>query len=446
MSLALASVVAAMLTSIAMAASEAQPPIDSPAAQSDASAMLLAPAAAPITRLPRCDDAGGGCSTVQYEEVVAPPGVPWTDGPPAAATGPGSGDALEVNLPPNSPYWWSVDGLVRGYYRNDQRIQWSGVEETFAAEGVIAPHMRRQCGEWEVSADGEFYINQPYDQNILTGTKEQVSYFGNYHVDTFEISKLSVSCRRDDFTMTAGKFETPFGRTYFPLYTNARIDAPFIRTEAILWRETGLLLHYQPNIFVGDVAITNGSENLDTNSSKAVIARIGMQQANWAVGASVKCQDGIGSEDQKEYRSHVGADAMIRWGRFQLSGELIYDEYGFRRPAYDPEDIFWQHSIYYRDLNYRYGVPLTGVGYYVNLGYSTERWDINLNYGDYFPVAIGNPQHDEANHRGIIKCMYHRTQCLGLYGCVLLENSGWIAQIDEPRRGEMVLGGMQYTF
>jgi hypothetical protein len=446
---------AAVLMPIGIPAARAEWPIDSPPVQNDVvnSFVILAPRQTPsfqqaesATRLPQPPDANPRCLPVQYEEIVAPPSISTGNSSLGAATGPGPGDALPLKLPSTSPYSWNVDGLARGYYRNDQRIAWSGVEETFGAEGVIAGQLRRQCDDWEVAVNGEFYINQPFDQNIITATQEQVSYLGNYRVNTFEISQLSVSCRHNDFTLTAGKMVTPFGRYYFPLYTNARIDAPYIRTESILWRETGVLLHYQPGILVGDVAMTNGSEDLDTNSSKAVISRLGLQQGNWAVGMSVKCQDGIGSENQKEYKNHVGADAMIRWGRFQLSSEFIYDEYGFRRPWFNPADIFWQHSIYYRDLNLRDGAPLTGVGYYVNLGYCAGRWDINLNYGDFFPVPMGNPQHDEANHRGIVKCCYHRTQCLGLYGCALMENSGWIAQLDEPRQGYMVLGGLQYTF
>ncbi len=89
---------------------------------------------------------------------------------------------------------WSVGGLARGYYRNDQRIEWSGMEESFGAEGVIAPAFRRQFGAWETRVEGEFYLNQPFDRNILADTPERVSYQGNFHVDTFEISQLWISC------------------------------------------------------------------------------------------------------------------------------------------------------------------------------------------------------------------------------------------------------------
>ncbi len=252
--------------------------------------------------------------------------------------------------------------------------------------------------------------------------------------------------RRDDFSIKLGKMVTPFGRYYFPLYSNARIDAPFIRSESILWRETGLLLHWQPGIFVGDVAMTNGSEDLDSNSSKAVISRLGLQNEYAAVGFSVKWQDGIGSEQQKEFKNHVGADAMFRFGPFLLSGECIYDEYGFRRPGFDPNDITWYHSIYYRDLNRALGEPLTGVGYYMNLGYNGPFWDINLNYGEFYPAPIDNPQHDEINRRGIVKLDYRITPALQPYCAVLVENSGFIAQADRPRKGFLILSGLQYVF
>jgi hypothetical protein len=447
----------AALMAIGSSADEALPTSDKfTRPQADATDILSAPVCQTgggslqqsdeVTRLPPCSDTDSRCSPVQYEEVVPQSIVPQANETMGMVAGPGPSNFPKVELLPISPYSWTVDGLVRGYYRNDQRIAWSGLEETFAAEGVVAPQLRRQCGEWEIILDSEFYLNQPFDHNINACTREQASYLGNYDVDTFEISKLSVSCRRDNFTMTLGKTATPFGRTYFPLYTNARIDAPYIRTESILWRETGFFLHYEPCILVGDVAITNGCENLDTNSSKALIARIGLQRAEWALGVSMKAQDGIGSESQKEYKNHVGADAMARWGRFQLSSEVIYDEYGLRHPWFDSNNIFWQHSIYYRDLCLRDGVPLTGVGYYVNLAYIGDRWEFNLNYGDFYPVTIGNPKHDEVNHRGIVKCMYHHTNYLGFYGCVLIENSNWTAQLDEPRQGYLVLGGLQYAF
>lgn len=342
--------------------------------------------------------------------------------------------------------WYRVDGQVRAYYLNDQRIEWTGLEATFGAEAALLPVYRHRFDAWEMTVLGEFYLNQPFDRNILADTAERRSYAANFEVETFEMSQLSIALRRGDFEVTVGKMATPFGRYYFPLYTNSRMDAPFIRTEAIRWRETGVLVRYDPDWFVCDVAITNGGDNRDANSSKAIISRVGVEHECWAGGVSVKYQDGIGSESQKQYNNHIGADLMYRWSIFTLSGEVIYDQYGFRRPGYDPDDIFWGRSIYYRDLNKADGEPIKGLGYYINLGFCKDRWSGLLNYGEYYPESLGVEQHDIPNRRGIVKLDYALAQCLGIYGVVMVENGGYIAQDNRPRLTNVLLTGVQYTF
>ena len=329
---------------------------------------------------------------------------------------------------------------------NDQRIEWTGVESTLGAEGSLAPSLRRQYGDWELLAYGDFYFNQPFDRNILLDTAERRSYRANFEVEPFEISNLYLSATHGDFTITLGKFETPFGRYYFPLMSNPRFDAPFLRTEAIDWRETGLLAHYQRGLLVADVAVTNGTEHLDTNSSKALVARLGIEGSNFAAGCSVKTQDGIGSEWQKVYESHVGADAMLRFGRWTLSGEVIYDEYGFRRPGYGQNSIFWGRSIYNRDIHNPSGQPLSSVAYYVDLGFQGERWYWGFNYGVNDPVAVGNALHDQTIHRGIVKTVYSLAPGFDALAVLLLENGGFPAQANRDRSGELVYVGMQATF
>jgi hypothetical protein len=343
------------------------------------------------------------------------------------------------------PIWYRIDGWARGYYMNDQRIAWSGVEATFGAEGAIVPVFYHQFNNFEMTAKGEFYINEPYDRNVFLNTAERRSYAANWQIDTLEISELYVSMRRGDWEFTVGKIETPFGRTYFPLYSNSRIDAPFIRTEVIHWRETGFLIHFDPHPFVCDVSLTNGCDNGDTNSSKALVSRIGLEYEHFATGASIKIQDGIGSELQKEFNNHIGADMMYRWGRFILSGEVAYDQHGFRKP-YDPMDITWIKSIYYRDAYKGYVDPIGGVGYYVNLGIDLDPWTINLNYGDYYPEKIGNALADMPNHRGIVKADYRFTKCLDTYLVVMKENDGYIAQDNRKRIGVTVLTGLEFVF
>jgi hypothetical protein len=319
------------------------------------------------------------------------------------------------------------------------------MEATFAAEGVLATTIKHTFGFWETSVEGQFYLNEVNGANILENNAERASYAADFEIPPLEVDQLYIRCRNGDVSLMLGKFPTPFGRTYFPIDTNSHLDAPFIRTEAIGWRETGVLLHYEPGWFVGDFALTNGNPDRDDNSSKGIVARAGVQGENYAAGASVKWQDGDGSDDQKEYDNHAGVDAMYRLGRFTLSGEAIYDQYGFHGP-YDPDTIFWGRSIYYRDLYNPAGGPITGVGYYVNLGYQEDRWYLGLNYGEFYPEHIGNPLQDVTIRRGILKFDYSFTPQLQTFNMLMLETSGQIAQLGLPRKGVVVLTGLQFTF
>jgi hypothetical protein len=350
---------------------------------------------------------------------------------------------------------WDLGVVARGYFLNDQRIVWSGMEATFGAEGVLSPVLRHSACGWELSVEGEFYLNQPFERNMLVTGTERQSYQANFETDTFEVSQLFVSAQTEELTIAIGKRETPFGRAYFPLFTNARSDAPFIRTEAILWRETGVFLRYQAGVLAADVAMTNGCEERDTNSSKALLARLGIDTDSFVAGCSVKVQDGVGSDEQKQFNNHVGADCAIRLGRLVLSSEVIYDQYGFWRsysnpdpnkPGYDPDAMFWPRSIYYRDLNYRLETPISGIGYYGNLVYQGSRWLAMLNYGEYYPQSIGDPRHDRMNRRAIGKFLYFFTPALQSYTVVMQENDGYVAQLGRRRNGNYVLTGLQYMF
>jgi hypothetical protein len=344
-------------------------------------------------------------------------------------------DHLEVNV------------VARGYYSNDQRLEWSGMETTFGAEGVIAPKLRQRCGDLEFVLDSEFYINEPYDKNQLFNDPERQSYAANFQVNQFEISQLALVTKYEDWTFKAGKFATPFGRYYFPLYTNAMWDAPFIRSEAIDWRETGILAHYKSGWFVGDIALINGGENLATNSERSAMARVGLESDDWAVGCSGKQGGGIGSEAAKELQNYFGVDMMFRSGPFQFSSECIYDEYGFGRPGFNPLGITWVKSIYYRDVSSGHqGTPCTGVGYYVNLGYDQQPWNTTLNYGDFYPLYTGTATNQRVQHRGLAKVAYQVAKPLQIYSVLIVENGGYIAQENEKRIPVAVLGGCQFTF
>ena len=340
-----------------------------------------------------------------------------------------------------------VNVVARGYYQNDQRIEWSGMEETFGGEADITSRLRQRCGDWEFLIDSEFYINEPYDRDQLLTDPERQSYAANFQIDQFDVSQLALVTNYSDWTFKIGKFVTPFGRTYFPLYTNAKWDAPFIRTEVIGWRETGILAHYKSGYFVGDIALTNGGENLGTDSSKFLVARVGLESDSWAVGSSVKQGNGNGSEAEKEFDNHYGLDAMFRNGPFQISSECVYDEYGFCRPGFNPLDITWVKSIYYRDVSSgQQGVPCTGVGYYVNLGCIEGPWNTTLNYGDYYPLSTGIASNQRVQHRGLAKVAYRLADPLEIYSVLIVENGGYIAQENEPRKQTALLEGFQFTF
>lgn len=344
--------------------------------------------------------------------------------------------------------------IARGYYRNDQRIEWSGLEETFGGEADITSRLRQRCGDFEFVLDTEFYINQPYDSDELMNDAVRQSYAATFQVQQFQVSQLALVTNYGNWTFKIGKFVTPFGRTYFPLYSNAEWDAPFIRTEVIGWRETGILARYKSGYFVGDIALTNGGDDLGTQSSKYLVARAGLESDWWAVGCSLKKGNGNGSEWDKEFDNHYGVDLMFHSGPFQVSAEAIYDEYGFGRPGLvAPEisgvasDVTWARSIYYRDVSSgQAGTPCSGVGYYVNLGYADGPWNAALNYGDYYPLYIGTAPDQRVQHRGLAKAAYKIAEPLQIFSVLIVENGGYIAQEGEPRKGIAALEGFQFTF
>lgn len=338
--------------------------------------------------------------------------------------------------------------LARGFYINDQRVQWSGNEATFGAEGILTPQAEFHVGRGKISAVGEFYLNLPYDNNVYHSTRERASYVANFDYDPFEVSQLYASYQICNFEFRIGKFESPFGRYYSPVLSNMRLDAPFIRTEAILWRQTGFLLRWTPSVFEVEAGMVNGCEDLDTNSMKAVVARAGLNFNTFRIGASAFFQDGIGSEEQKEFKSHYGIDAMFRLGKWTFSVEAIYDKYGLRQ-AYNPDDIFWYRSIYYRQVNKAHQTAIYGFGYYLDVTYQGEKLLLSFNYGEYYPEKLHlpeYPQHDIVTRRFLGKVGWQFNQYLQWYGAFIQENQGFYAQEGRTRRGTYLLTGLQIEF
>ncbi|WP_145088180.1 hypothetical protein [Anatilimnocola aggregata] len=341
-------------------------------------------------------------------------------------------------------YSYYANGKARAYYYNDQRIEFTGLEATFLVEGVVNAGVQRQCGDWLYQFDTELFLNQRFERNIYQESPWRWSYAHNFDIDQFQISQLRLAAAWGDWRATVGKFQTPFGRFYYPLYRNNFDDSPFIRSEAILYRETGALLEYKPAGWDIAVALTNGGLEGDTNSSKALVARVGNDFGWLATGASVKIQDGVGSEDQKLYNGHVGLDAMVRNERWSLSGEVIYDQYGMRRP-YPLDNIFWGRSLYYRDVNKGPWEPMYGMGYYVNLQYTGPKWTLVANIGQYFPEQIGIRQQDQTNTRSLIKASRHWTPMVETYLMMMNETTLNDAWGNEPRVGLYYVFGCQFN-
>jgi hypothetical protein len=345
-----------------------------------------------------------------------------------------------------------LDALVRGYYLNDQRISWSGLEETFGAEAALDIRAHKSLDGWSVKAEGVFFLNQPYDRNKLRD-EERIIYYPNFDIEPFEISQLNLQFERDNLVIKIGKSESPFGRSRFPVFSNSRLDAPFIRTEAILWRETGVFLKWRPVFFVIDLAVVNGSEDMDTNSSKGGIARLGAEGKSWAFGISGKKQDGIGSENHKYYKNHYGFDFMLCSSSVVFSGEAIYDEYGFRYEIGDAE-VFWPRSLYDRDLFYKRKTPIYGRGGYVDLTYHGEKLTAGINYGEYHPKELeikvyGGREinHDEPIRRWVLKAAYGLAPGLQAYVVGLFENNRrTVSDMRSDVAGVAVLAGIQYRF
>lgn len=137
-----------------------------------------------------------------------------------------------------------------GYYLNDQRYEFTGLEATFGVEGVLAGGVGQQIGGWRFDVETEIFFNQPFDRNILVDLPIRQSFARNFDIDPLQISQFFLSARKGDFYAAGGRFVTPFGRFYYPQYTNNFSDGPFIRSEAIYNRETGALVQWDPGWLV----------------------------------------------------------------------------------------------------------------------------------------------------------------------------------------------------
>lgn len=337
-------------------------------------------------------------------------------------------------------------GVGRGLFYTDGRYEFTGQETSLAAEGQLLADWTRQADGWWAGLTGEGYLTQPFDRNILVDDPLRASYAHNFEIETLQLSQLFVSLGGDRWTVDVGKFITPFGRYYGPIYTNLLTDLPFLRSEAIRQRETGAQLRYHAGVWRHSAAITNGSSDRDTNSSKALVARAGWDTGTWAGGLSVKRQDGIGSEGQKEYNNHAGVDLSWTRGQFRLAGEVLLDEYGTRRPGLDLNDITWGRSLYNRQLNEGLYDPITGTGWYLNATWTRARGTSVVGFGQYFPEFIGDPVHDQNNWRLLLKNSWQLGARTELFASGFIEPSLENFAIAHTRYGYLWLAGLQFHF
>lgn len=356
----------------------------------------------------------------------------------------------------NAPIRWDFSeqsrlqlwNTTRSFYSADFRLEFTGQEAFFAAENQTLATFVFDDENWRTSVTSELYLNIPFDDNILTDFALRESFAHNFEIDTLQLSQLFLTVEQDNWALDLGRFVTPFGRYRAPLNTNSRFDAPFIRTESILFRETGLQLRMHPGVWRIAAAITNGSDGLDTNSSKAIVARAGFDNQTLASGVSVKWQDGIGSEGQKEFNNHAGADITYRSsnGPWTFSGEWIYDQYGLRRPGTPLDEIVWGRSIYNRQLNNGLNNPITGNGWYASAIRRSGRSVLAFSYGQFHPEQLGDTIHDQTTRRFIAKGIFPLNPQLDLLATTIIENDVEEGQAGRRRRGLAVLLGMQFNF
>ena len=350
-------------------------------------------------------------------------------------------------LPADCDYWWDLGVAARAYYLNDQRIEFTGLEATFGVDGVLRGEIGHRQAGWYGVLYGELFLNQRFDPNVLTDFPLRESYSHNFEIDTLEISQLSVVLARGNVEFELGRFVTPFGRYYGFSTLNNFFDIPFLRREAVLPRETGALFRWSPGIWRTTLALTNGGPQQDTNSSKALVARLGVELQRLSFGGSVKQQDGISSEGQKEFKNHIGVDGMIRiTPDILLSAEVIRDEYGLRRPGFLLDNINWGRSLYNRQLNNGLNWPLRGWGYYVNLAGRHTRLDWSLEYGEFFPDPVGDLTHDTPIQRGIGQIYWHLSPLADVFGSVVIENAIEGFEHVPRSKGVAYAGGFQVRF
>ena len=82
----------------------------------------------------------------------------------------------------------------------------------------------------------------------------------------------------------------------------------------------------------------------------------------------------------------------------------------------------------------------------MNFGYAEGPWNATLDYGDFYPLSTGTAPNQRVQHRGLLKAAYRLADPLQIFSVLIVENGGYIAQENEPRKPVAVLEGFQFTF
>jgi hypothetical protein len=313
-----------------------------------------------------------------------------------------------------------LDATVRSFFILDQRITWTGVESTYAAEGVFRPRYETKTPRGTWRARGEFFVNKPMGAMLSDPVRDQ--YHQNFETRPFDIFQLALEWESDEWWIRFGRIQSPMGRYPVPMLTNALLDAPFLRTEIVGFTETGTFLQWRPGIWTLDIGLSNGEGTLDTNSTKALLARLGFHLPLTSAGVWIRAHDGTGSEQQKRFGSFLGFDAQVRLGRWTLYSEGVLDEHGLYRNDGNPAAL-GQRSLYHRDVYRGTRAPIFGGGFHVG---AILRWTdfwIDWSYGIYWPERIGLPSHDEPVKRATLKFVWNIAPRFDIYAAAIAENS-----------------------
>jgi hypothetical protein len=318
----------------------------------------------------------------------------------------------------------TIEGAARAFLRMDSRINWSGVESTFGGEAVLRPLYESQTGAITWRARGEFFLNEPSGTSILSDPVRDL-YRPNFTVPAFQVFQLALEAERGDWLVRLGRIRTPIGGYDVPMLTNSLMDAPFLRTEIVGFAETGIFVRWHPGPWSLEAGFSNGEPDLDTNSSKALVARVGYDAHRWSAGVWIKAQDGISSEQQKRFNSFAGFDAKVRFGDWTVYGEGLVDQHGlWRDPALlaNPAAL-GVRSLYGRDVYVGFGTPVYGDGFDIGATLRRDQVLFDWNWGAYWPQRVGIASHDAPIYRATFKTTWALTRHFDVFAVVISENS-----------------------